>query len=367
MGRLSTANPDLSGLWSCSLLGGKASDDGPLSSLPRPLRKLIGAVVLLALTGCWVFGGTFPFAIVLLLFLPAVSAKVVGTLLLAFMLVPYLVNIRPWPQASRFWLLAAEYFDGGCSMSYEEERSPNNTTSPHLIAYHPHGIFTFGVILNSGFRASAASFDPASPYWSTYVGKKCGEIPYIGLAARALNLLPLMRPLVVQWTGCISSADKANFTSFMSNGTSCGLIPGGFLEASLHVKGRERVYFGKSGFIYYALKYGYKVVPAYTFGESDTYFNVPGFWKIRKWLSKFGIPTILVTGPISWVPWLALLPYGNGGLHTIHGPGKQFPKIENPTKEQVEEYHLWHKQEIKRIFDTHKHRFGIENELEIVS
>ena len=41
------------------------------------------------------------------------------------------------------------------------------------------------------------------------------------------------------------------------------------------------------------------------------------------------------------VPFLALLPFGTGGLHTVHGTGRVFPKIAEPTAAQVQEYHEW--------------------------
>ena len=41
------------------------------------------------------------------------------------------------------------------------------------------------------------------------------------------------------------------------------------------------------------------------------------------------------------VPFLALLPFGNGGLHTVHGKGRVLPKIAEPTAAQVNEYHQW--------------------------
>ncbi|CAM9488198.1 unnamed protein product, partial [Heterosigma akashiwo] len=57
----------------------------------------------------------------------------------------------------------------------------------------------------------------------------------------------------------------------MEKGESFGIIPGGFEEATISKLGAQRVYLKKrKGFVKYALKYGYALVPVYTFGESDT-------------------------------------------------------------------------------------------------
>ena len=83
-------------------------------------------------------------------------------------------------------------------------------------------------------------------------------------------------------------------------------------------------------------------MPAYTFGECDTYYNVPGMRSLREKLADYGFPAILITGSMWWMPFLALIPFGRGvGLHTIHGEGRQFPKMPDPTPEQVREYHTW--------------------------
>ena len=94
---------------------------------------------------------------------------------------------------------------------------------------------------------------------------------------------------------------------------------------------------------YLLLGHGYRVVPAYTFGECDTYYNLqPGGQALRERLADKGFPAICVTGPLRWIPFMGLVPFGRGvGLHTVHGEGRQFPKVDQPTKEQVQEYHAW--------------------------
>jgi hypothetical protein len=153
----------------------------------------------------------------------------------------------------------------------------------------------------------------------------------------------------------------------MKRGESFGLCPGGFHELSLFEKGRERVHLKKKGFIYYALKHGYRVTPAYTFGESSTFFNVPGFERLKEKAADWGVPIVCITGPFFFVPLFALVPFGAGvGLHTVHGEGRTFPKVAEPSQELVDEYHAWYCNALQAVFDKHKARFGISSTLEIM-
>ena len=61
--------------------------------------------------------------------------------------------------------------------------------------------------------------------------------------------------------------------------------------------GEESVYIKKrKGFIKYALRYGYRVHPVYSFGENDTYYTFHWFPKTRMMLNKYKIPAILFFG-----------------------------------------------------------------------
>jgi len=280
---------------------------------------------------------------------------------------PFLFDVRPWPAAARFWISAATYFDGGCTMAFEAARAPDDNSEPEMTCYHPHGIFTLGLILNSGVRSSAAEHRCGSAAWARYCGA-VGPFPCVGLAASKLVRMPVFRHIMVKWTGNIECASRAHMLWKMQRKDSFGLCPGGFHELALFKRGSERVYARKRGFIAYALKHGYRVTPAYTFGESATFFNVPGWERAREALADRGVPAILVSGPLWWLPVLGLIPFGRGGLHTIHGEGRQFPQIDNPTAAQVEEYHGWYVGALRALYDRHKARFGLEgSELEVFS
>lgn len=57
----------------------------------------------------------------------------------------------------------------------------------------------------------------------------------------------------------------------------------------------------RKGFIVYALRYGYRVSPVYTFGEELLYSSFERWPNFRLWLNKWKIPCgfgTLVCGPL---------------------------------------------------------------------
>jgi hypothetical protein len=77
----------------------------------------------------------------------------VGTVLAVILGWAFVVPVKPWPAAARFWLHSASYFDGGCSMSFEK-REPNDLSIPQMQCYHPHGIFTLVSLESDMWRVS---------------------------------------------------------------------------------------------------------------------------------------------------------------------------------------------------------------------
>ena len=89
-----------------------------------------------------------------------------------------------------------------------------------------------------------------------------------------------------------------------------------------------------SGLIKYCLEGGYRVVPVYTFDESDTYSTLQGFTSIRLWFNKYKIPMCIFFG--RW--WCPVLPRSEARLLTYVGAPLELPQIASPTPADVE---LW--------------------------
>ena len=219
-------------------------------------------------------------------------------------------------------------------------------TNPGIVLYHPHGMFSWG-FANGGA-------------WNSFFYTK----GFLGLVASSLLHAPGFRLLFVKLLGGIDSAEKDSLVGKMKRGESFGLIPGGFHEATISHPGISRVFLkNRKGFVKYALQYGFTLTPVYTFGESSTYWNAPGFWGLRWWLNDRKLPSILPFG--RW--WFPLLPRPVE-LNTIGGEPLKLPKIEKPTPNDVDMWHGVYVEHLKKHFDAHKKEFGgieAESELEI--
>merc|ERR1719265_19060 len=104
----------------------------------------------------------------------------------------------------------------------------------------------------------------------------------------------------------MGSVGPGDLNKLMKSGESpLALVPGGFQEATLSCCGHERVFLKtRKGFVKYALRHGYDLVPVYGVGESDLMSNPQGAWGIRFMLNGFGIPAFIPWG----FPFLPLLP-----------------------------------------------------------
>ena len=138
------------------------------------------------------------------------------------------------------------------------------------------------------------------------------KLPLSHLAVDYLVKAPLFGQLIVKWTHAIDSASNFNMkNNYFKKNRSFAITPGGFHEASAFEYSKEVIYLSnKKGFIKYCLQYGYKVIPAYCFGESQTYFtkmNHKWLKKIKKYLNDRNLPFVLPFGPL-WYIGLPILP-----------------------------------------------------------
>lgn len=132
-------------------------------------------------------------------------------------------------------------------------------------------------------------------------------------------------------------------------------IHAGFEEATVCSYGVESVNIKKrKGFIKYALQYGYRVHPVYTFGECDTYYTFSHFKSFRLWLNKFQVPAVVFFG----YPICPLLPHPSCELHTVVGDPLELPCIPKPSKEDVEKFHALYVKALQNTFDKYKKDAG---------
>lgn len=311
------------------------SDLAASSEFPARLKQYLrGTFVKAAFAFVWIGGLAHIPATILLLVMGYTNAAMLGfTLALALYMAPppsseTMEGIRQWMNASHKYMFkktswvpedpkwSDHAFDGG---------------SPTMIGYHPHGIFCWGFILHGGLLD--------------------GVMPLTGLVAHALFLQPLFRYVFETCFKCVGTVSKTSMIERMKRKESFGLLPGGFQEATIMKWGHERVFLKRrQGFVKYALQFGYKLVPAYTFGESDTYWTVCGGLKWRLKLNEWSLPGVMCVG--KW--WCPAMPRDDCELHTVYGKPIVLPTIQNPSKQDVDHWHQVYMKELVALFDRNK-------------
>ena len=92
----------------------------------------------------------------------------------------------------------------------------------------------------------------------------------------------------------------------------------------------------------------------HAFVESDTYWAYTGFLAQRLWLAKRNIPAAAMVGH-----WLCpLLPRSGVHLITYLGEPLHLPCIDEPSKEDVEEWHARYVAALEATFEKNKRAAG---------
>ncbi len=93
-------------------------------------------------------------------------------------------------------------------------------------------------------------------------------------------------------------------------------------------------------------------MPAYCFGEELTYWTLDAGTSFRLWLNRFNIPGTIFVGKF----WF--LPDNNIDITVVIGKPINLPHIENPTEDQVDQYHELYMKTLTEIFDRNKVKYG---------
>lgn len=275
---------------------------------------------------------------------PVRAALLVGTTLT----LTFMPRLRESPDFCKLFLRTASLLKGGATLWVADDVAPHYGDGV-MVCYHPHGVIPLGFCFNGAVRAKTrepAKYQPKEVQISQSVS---------GVQAPVLFRIPILRQ-VLQMFGCTVPATKKGMFGLFKKRMTFGITVGGSEEVALHIQGRERLFIkGRAGFLKYALQFGFKIMIAYNFGESDLYSNVGLFEPLNMWLVKnFGFVL-----PVFWGRWWCpMLPRGDVPLHTVFGEVLELPTIEEPTAEQVKEWHEKYMAAVNRVFETHKAQFG---------
>ena len=280
----------------------------------------------------WLLGGASLIAPILF----AVRGDIMTAATIACLVsVQYFIEVPAWPAfAALLKKLNPRAYYRRCSLGGNLESIRDSKT---LLSYHPHGMLTVGFSWNG-----------------CHAGELMSKGNIVWLVVDVLCNAPLFG-YVIRWMGNIQGASAKNMKRLMSTGNNVALLPGGFEEATIQRYGVDSVYIKeRKGFIKYALQYGYRVHPCYTFGECDTFVTFTPFRKLRLFLNTFKFPAVLFIG--SYI--CPLFPRSDCDVHTVIGDPIAFPHIEEPTREQIEEWHGKYVSALRAVFDKHKAEVG---------
>mmetsp|Transcript_18204 Transcript_18204/g.42365 ORF Transcript_18204/g.42365 Transcript_18204/m.42365 type:complete len:395 (-) Transcript_18204:122-1306(-) len=254
--------------------------------------------------------------------------------------------IRSCPKFTQFQCETYNGYTRRCELQGElDSIEPGRS----FFACHPHGMLSLGWICNMLWNSSFHK-----------LACRCYFIIDATLRNKGL-LAKMMCDAYEGPHGGLRDTKKTTMLSLMARGESVSAMVGGFQEATLYRRGSDRVVIKKrKGFVKYCLRYGYRLHPVYTFGESDTYDTLvlPKFLeRICLMLNDYCIPTVLFMG----MKFLPLMPFPEAELVTVVGRPLILPKIEEPTAEEVD---LWHSKYVEALvttFNEHKAKAGKPN------
>jgi hypothetical protein len=209
-----------------------------------------------------------------------------------------------------------------------------------LLCTHPHGILSLGM--------GTAIFHQNSILKNFII---CGT--------RFVRFLPISG-IIARWIG-IEGVNHQNFKKLMSQGKNILIVPGGFECATVTNYRKDRVFIrDRKGFIKYSLRYGYKVYPCYNFNENKLYYTFNGLEKIMFYFNKIKIPGCLFIGKFLFYPRTDV------DLCTVIGKPLDLPIIPNPTKDDVEKYHMMYMDSLVSLYNRYKKEFDSSQNLELL-
>eukprot|EP00933_Yihiella_yeosuensis_P042412 TRINITY_DN36988_c0_g1_i2.p1 TRINITY_DN36988_c0_g1~~TRINITY_DN36988_c0_g1_i2.p1 ORF type:complete len:354 (-),score=31.43 TRINITY_DN36988_c0_g1_i2:145-1206(-) len=238
-----------------------------------------------------------------------------------------------WRPRPRLWSFCSRW----CRDYYDqaELRGALETISrdgKSCFAFHPHGVLAAGFTVNGCYNPEFM--------------ERAGRVNWLcDWNLRYMN--PGFRWLcdsVRHDVHNIDGADRKSFQKWMAKGENVAFIPGGFQDAVAAQYGKDcTVLKQRKGFIKYLLQYGYR--------------------RFRMKISEYNVPMAAFFG---WFLF-PMLPRPQSRVLTYVGQPIQLPKIEEPTREDVDKWHGEYCKALQKLFSDYRVEAGFPTaHLEIV-
>ncbi|KAK7194558.1 diacylglycerol acyltransferase [Novymonas esmeraldas] len=224
----------------------------------------------------------------------------------------------------------------------------------YFFVYHPHGIHTFGALVNFGLDMNDVS--------------KTLEGITIHLQTLGINLfVPLWRQMAI-WMGCgDASASCIRKTLRSGPGQSIMLVVGGAEESLMAKPNRnDLLLFKRKGFIKIALQEGTPLVPVYGFGENNVYGVselaeepwVRYLMELCKHYAGFAIPLVRGRGFFNFD--YGILPHRRPIVVVVGAP-LEVPQIPEPTAEDLDLWQGKYIECLRKLYNDHRGIYDLES------
>lgn len=257
-----------------------------------------------------------------------------------------------WFRRSRIWIYFRDFFP--VSLVKTAELDPGRN---YLLGYHPHGILGCGAFAN--FATEATDFSGVYP----------GITPHL-LTLKPNFRFPLIRALLL-WSGvCDVSRDSVEWIlTKQGTGNAAVIVVGGAEEALEARPGKYEITLKqRKGFIKLAIKTGACLVPVFSFGENDLFYQADNprgsylrtFQESFKRIFGFSPPLFHGRGIFNYT--FGILPFRKP-VHTVVGRPIEVEKTTDPGQALVDSVHEEYTKALGNLFDEYKVRFGVDSNL----
>ncbi|XP_066145473.1 diacylglycerol O-acyltransferase 2-like [Euwallacea fornicatus] len=254
---------------------------------------------------------------------------------------------RPWKwvRGWRWWKYLKAYFPTTLERLPWVELDPKKN---YLFCCFPHGMLSLGVFCS--FGTEYGEFNTHFPYHKPHI-----------VTLSQHYIMPFFREMALSLGGISAEAAAIDYVlKYPEGGHACILMPGGAQESYYCKPGQYKIILKKrKGFVKLALKNGSPLVPVLSFGETDTFDQVEGatLRKVQEFLRKrIGIAPVVPVGRGFFQYTFGLVPRRKP-IWVVVGKPMNIPKIENPTNEQIEQYHSMFVDCLQKMFEEQKFNY----------
>ena len=212
---------------------------------------------------------------------------------------------------------------------------PKLEDQPMIFCAIPHGVAPMGIT--------------AYPLWSKLFNDKLCHWTCAPIILKIPILQKYMRLM-----GYIPAKAKSITDTLSKKEENVGIILDGI--AGMFQSYDEKAYVKKrKGIVKIALRCGVPIVPVYGFGHTSLWKVVVDPFGVLEWLSlKLDVSLTPFFGRFGWF----LGPPNRIPVCVCMGDPIKCPKIENPTQEEIDKYHVLLMKGYEQVFEEHKKAYG---------